>query len=101
VNRTNFGPFSAFFRKEGLPEVPRRTDRQLDPRWQPLVVGSLNAICLKEGGAQEGQSISPPPWRLEPLISRQSLRKARALRGVDFFETGEGRLLVAARVSRR
>jgi hypothetical protein len=29
----------------------------------------------------------------------QSLRKARALRGVDFFETGEGRLLCAASVS--
>jgi hypothetical protein len=36
----NFGPLSAFFRKEGLPEVPRRTDR---PVYRVVLIGDGGA----------------------------------------------------------
>jgi transposase len=43
----NFGPLSAFFRKEGLPEVPRRTDR---PVYRVILIGDGDKICPKCGG---------------------------------------------------
>src|SRR5882762_7776931 len=36
----NFGPLGAFFRKEGLPEVPHRTDR---PVFRVILVGDGGA----------------------------------------------------------
>jgi len=36
----NFGPFAAFFRKEGLPEVPRRSDR---PVYRVILIGDGGA----------------------------------------------------------
>jgi hypothetical protein len=36
----NFGPLTAFFREEGLPEVPRRTDR---PVYRVILIGDAGA----------------------------------------------------------